>query len=173
MLRTIFTMGTLAGLLTFGSFGCTSQPPAPPPTAGGHEEHNHEHAHGSHGPHQGQIIELGNEEYHAELVHDEQADKVIIYLLGADAKTSQPIADTELKLNFSVDGEAKQFSLSAAPLDGEPQGQSSRFESSEESLHEVIDNAKAKGRLNVTINGKPYVGTIEGHHHDHAGEGTK
>ena len=31
------------------------------------------HAHPSEGPHGGSLIELGNEEYHAELVHDEQA----------------------------------------------------------------------------------------------------
>src|SRR5690349_7579690 len=51
--------------------------------------HAHSHDHGDgHGPHEGDLIELGEEEFHAEVVFDEESDKVILYLLGSDAKTA-------------------------------------------------------------------------------------
>lgn len=45
----------------------------PPSTTDNHDNHE-EHAHPSEGPHGGDLIELGNEEYHAELIHPEDHD---------------------------------------------------------------------------------------------------
>ena len=80
---------TALASLAMASFvlsGCadstTSEPTtsAPTPAADGHREgdgHDHgedAHAHPSEGPHGGELIELGNEEYHAELLHPEGHD---------------------------------------------------------------------------------------------------
>ncbi len=42
------------------------------------------HSHPTEGPHHGTLIELGKEEYHAELVHDDKM--VTIYILDSAAK---------------------------------------------------------------------------------------
>ena len=83
--------------------GCGSDAPAPPKA--GPEAH---HDHPAEGPHKGHLIELGNEEFHAELTHDDATKTVTIYLLGADAKTAAMSADPELALNLVVAGEPPQ-----------------------------------------------------------------
>ena len=46
----------------------------------------HGHSHPTEGPHHGSLIELGDEEYHGELVHDDKAGTVTIYLLDSSAR---------------------------------------------------------------------------------------
>ena len=48
------------------------------------------HSHAAEGPHGGHLIVLGNEEYHAELVHDEGTHTVTVHLL--DASMENPIS---------------------------------------------------------------------------------
>ncbi len=73
---------------------------APPDTAGVHD-------HPAEGPHHGSLIELGNEEYHAELVHD--AENVTVYILDSSASTATPIEAPELTINLMHDGKPAQF----------------------------------------------------------------
>lgn len=152
----------LAALITL--HGCEQKPAkdSPPPSATTTESPDHP----TEGPHQGSLIELGNEEYHAELVHDEQTASIAIYILGSSATQAVPIDATELTVNLSRDGQAEQFSLAASPEPSDPAGQSSRFTSSDPELAESLDNADAEAQLVVTINGKQYRGAIA---HDHAG----
>jgi len=145
--------------------GCGSQTEAPSDSHEGHDDHAH--AHPSEGPHHGSLIELGNEEYHAELVHDEATNSVTIYVLDSSAKKSVPIDATELLVNLSHDGEAEQFSLSADPDEGDPAGKSSRFVSTDTELAEDLDHEGAEAVLVLTIEGKQYRGEI---HHDHDDE---
>ena len=128
------------------------------------KETAHEHHH-EHGPHGGHIIELGEEEYHAELAHDEAAKTVTIYLLDKTAKVAVPIADPEIVLNLVVDGQPLQVKLAAAPQEGDPAGHSSRFSLADEKVLEALEAPKTTGRLNVTIGGKSYTGAVE--HHEH------
>jgi hypothetical protein len=133
-----------------------------------------EHDHGEEGPHGGHIIELGPEDYHAELTHDDETPRVGIYFLGDDAKTAKPIDAKSININVSVDGEPSQYTLPAAPQPGESEDKSSYFELVSEPLHTVVsgesESTRIHARLNVTINGKPYVALIETekHEHDHA-----
>jgi len=124
------------------------------------------HAHADEGLHHGRLIELGNEEYHAELTHDDAAHRVTIYLLDGAVKKSVAIPERELTLNLVVDGKPLQFKLPAAPQADDPVGQSSRFELVEPALVEAIDAPKSTGRINVTIAGKQYSGEVS--HHGHA-----
>ena len=58
-----------------------------------HDDHGHEHHH--HGPHNGHVMEIGGEEYHAEWTHDESG-KVTFYILDSDAKKEVPIEADEI-----------------------------------------------------------------------------
>jgi hypothetical protein len=150
-----------------GLLGCNGAGPAagPPGESAEHADHDHAHAHPDEGPHHGHLIELGEEEYHAELTHDEASKTVTVYLLGKDAKQPVAIGDPEIALNLAVDGQPLQATLTAQPQEGDAEGQASRFSLTDEKVLEALESPKATGRLTVTIEGKTYSGTIE--HHDH------
>ncbi|UUO04923.1 hypothetical protein M4951_16195 [Blastopirellula sp. J2-11] len=155
-------------LLSLSAFGCSSST-ADKPSGDGHSEHDgHDHDHPSEGPHGGSLIELGAEEYHAELVHDEKAGSVTIYLLDSAAKVATPIDATELTINLKHDGMGEQFKLTASPDAGDPTGKSSKFVSSDAELAEDLDHEGADAQLVVTIGGKQYRGAVA-HDHDHEG----
>ena len=169
MLKTGFSLVVALGLTTF--VGCGGQStPAPKnaaekakPAEKAHAEHEHEHGHAAHGPHEGELIELGNEEYHAELLHDDK--QVTIYILDSTASKVVPIEAKELKINLKHDGNPEQFVLAAAPADGDPEGKSSRFTSDRAELTEHLDEKGAEAKLVVEIQGKTYRGLLA---HDHA-----
>ena len=161
---------TLAIVTTFGFVGCDSADKAGKdsgngkPAADSRGDHAG-HEHGAHGPHDGELIELGRGEYHAEIVHDEAAGKVTVYLLDGSAKQPVGAAEEELTLNVVADGKTTQFKLAAAP--GADAAKNSQFESSEPELGQALDAKDLKGRLTVTVDGKPYSGELTAHDHDH------
>lgn len=136
-------------------------------------DHAHDHDHGhSHGPHEGHIVELGNEEYHGEVVFDAKTNTVGIYLYGPDLKKPQPIEAKTVTLNLKLEGKPLQLALNAKPLDTEKDGKSSYFELKDNA--ELKEHAKSiedlEGKLQVEINGKSYSGNVghaEGGDHDH------
>jgi hypothetical protein len=151
--------------------GCADKSPPPNKLPPGHEKgggHEHGEGHAAEGPHHGHLIELGEEEYHAELTHDEATKKVSVYLLDKSAKAAVPITDPEIVLNVATGSQPFQVKLPAAPQPGDPAGQASCFSVVDEKLLEALESPKATGRLNVTINGKAYVGEVaHGQHGDH------
>jgi hypothetical protein len=166
-----FALIAAAGLALGG--GCaeaTKEKPAGGQTAAaGHDEKGHDHAeheHSSTGPHGGHVIELGKEDYHAELIHDDDAGTVTIYVLDHEAKSPVAIEAKEVTINIKHEGKGEQFKLAAAPQDGEKDDRSSRFVSKDKELGEDLDHAGAEARLVLEINGKSYTGAIE-HDHDH------
>lgn len=170
-LHTTFALALTA--VAVGLAGCTREPVSngpetspPPPTV----DMDHDHDHPSEGPHHGELIELGNEEYHAELVHEDGA--VTIYILDRSARELVPIGAAEVTINVAHDGQAKQFTLSASPQEGDVAGRASRFTSTDAALAEALDHEGSDARLAVTIAGKAYTGRIVhshgGHAHDHA-----
>ena len=127
-------------------------------------------AHPTKGPHKGALIELGDEEYHAELVHDEKENKVTIYVLDSKAKTAVPIEAKEIAINVKLSGKPKQFKLNADPEKSDGENMSSRFSLTDKSLCELLDNEKAECRLRIEIKGKSFNGKIKhehGHEHGH------
>ncbi len=168
----LHSFATICALVTtLGVVGCNgNSQPAPKAAEEHHEgdgnEHAGEHAHGEEGPHHGHLIELGNEEYHAELTHDDATKTVTIYLLGKDAKTAVAIADAEVVLNLVSVGKPQQVKLAAAAQESDPAGQASRFTIVDEAVLEALEAPEMTGRLNVTIAGTPYSGEIEHHEQD-------
>ena len=146
-----------------------------------HEGHDHDgkgHTEGAHakvehseeGPHHGQLIELGQEEYHAELAIDDAAKTVTIYLFDASVKTSVSVSDPDITLNLVVNGAPQQFKVAASPQPGDSTGQSSRFSTNDEKVLEALEAPKTIVQFNLTIAGKTYAGKIEHLEHHHHGE---
>jgi hypothetical protein len=161
----LLTLGALPMIGGCGTKESSSLPPAPVQW----DEDGHDHAvhvHPTKGPHHGQLIELGNGEYHAELVHDEPSHLVGVYLLDSKATTAVPIAERELTVNLLVNGKPTQFQLAAAPLDRESDQHSSHFERYDQKLCEALELPDSKARFNVTIQGRHFVAYIESHKHD-------
>jgi hypothetical protein len=151
-------------LLMLALVGCNSQ--SAPPTA--QAEHD-EHAHEAGGPHGGAIVELG--EHHAEVVHDDAAGTVTVYILDGAATTNVPVDATEATINVTHDGQGEQFTLAASPLEGEPAGRSSRFVSSDADLSEDLDHEDTTAVFVITIDGQQTRGNIEHDHgHEHAAD---
>ncbi len=143
----------------------------PPQTMEDHDDHSgHAHAHPSEGPHHGDLVELGNEEYHAEIVHDEKSGVLEIYILDGGATKQVSIEAKELTINLSHDGKPEQFTLVAKPDDGDEAGKSSRFVSDDEKLSEHLDEEGTNPQLVVKIAGKTYRGKVT-HSHDHSDHG--
>jgi hypothetical protein len=154
----VIALFSFATLLVAGCGG-PAAPPVKPDT---------EHAHSEHGPHEGHLIELGNEEYHAELTHDDATKTVAIYLLGPDAKTAVTIPDTEtLTLNLKVGEEPLQAKLTAEKQASDPEGQASKFVVVDEKVLEALEAPKTTGRLSVKIGEKSYSGPVEHEEHGH------
>lgn len=126
------------------------------------------HAHPEHGPRGGELIELGQEAYHAELVHGKSG--ISIYLLDGSATQAVPIAAKSLMISMKHGGRVKQFALAAAPDSNVPAGRCSRFVSTDPQLDQWMDGG-AEGAIVIRINGKSYTGQIahDHHHHSHAG----
>jgi hypothetical protein len=157
------TLLAIAGL--FAVSGCTNQPANPPPQQSGASHHDHP----ADGPHSGHLIELGNDEFHAELVYDDVSEMITIYLLGADAKTPVFSADPELPLNLVVDGKPQQAKLAAKPQGGETAEKCSRYQLVDANVLKALVKDRIAGRLNVNINGQSYTGDVklDDHAHDH------
>jgi hypothetical protein len=149
------------------ALGCApTTAPKPDPKPDAHADHGHDHP--TEGPHHGQLIELGKEEFHLELVHDDATHTISVYVLDSAAKKSVPVDAKEITLNL-VAGEDKpaQYTLPAKPQADDGEGKASLFQLADEKLCTGLDNEKATGRINITINEKPYTGKIAAHKHDH------
>ena len=170
------TVLSLVGGLSLWLGGCN--PAAPPNSSSGSgtttdgHEHGHEgHDHARHGPHGGELMGIGNEEYHAEWTHDEEG-KVTFYILDADAKKEVPIAAEKITIDVKVgDNEPKTYELLAVNPSGEP-AKTAQFEIVDKDLLGVIemlkpDNKSITATLNVEIDGTPFSQKIEPEAHDH------
>ena len=140
---------------------------APPAAADPHAGHDHG-AHPTEGPHGGGLIELGDEEYHAELIHDDAAGTVTIYMLNDHADAAAPIDAAELTVTAMHDGNRETFKLAADRDANDPAGKSSRFVSTDAELAEHLDEEGGEAKLMVKIAGRSYTGDIV-HDHDHEG----
>lgn len=123
-----------------------------------------EHHHPEHGPNGGHVAVLGDHAYHAELVFDATSRNITIYLLEHDMATATPVADATLTLKLEG---GEPIAFEASPLDGQPEGQTSRFTLAGDKLPETVKTEEdLHGTLDLTVGGKSNTGEI-GHDHDH------
>ncbi len=136
---------------------------APPET----DDHGHGHAHPDHGPHGGELVELGKEEYHIEITHD--SGPVTFYVLDGAVVEAVAIDAPKLMVSLKHEGEVKSFELDADRQAEDAEGKSSRFRSDDQQFSKWM-NAHAEGAVMVSVQGKSYTGKIthdhEGHDHD-------
>lgn len=156
----VVAMGLAVTCVAGGSSSMAAQPTA--------QKSAHAHVHPAEGPHHGSLIELGREDYHAELVHDHAANTVTIYMLDGAAKDAVPIDAKQLTLNLLVGGKPQQFQLAAQPQSTDPEGTCSAFGCTSEPMCQALDAKGTTGRLNVEVLGKRFVGKLGGHAHNHA-----
>ncbi len=154
----------LAGCSEMGSVPSPNSRVSPVVTDGPLPDSDAEHAHATEGPHHGALLELGNEEFHAEVVHGESG-RVSVYILDSAAQTTVPIEAAELTINITHDGNAQQFKLPAERDAADPEGKSSRFSLMDEKLTKGLDSHEVSARLVVMINRKSYSVKIT-HTHD-------
>ena len=125
-----------------------------------------QHVHPTEGPHKGSLIELGNEEYHAEFLDNDETGEVTIYILDDHAENMVPIEATEVIINLKHEDKPLQFTLKASPDASDPEGKSSRFVLADKELVEHLDAEGTEPSLRVTIKGKQFTGDIEHSHED-------
>ncbi len=132
----------------------------------GHEGHDHSHAHG---PHDGHIVEIGEEEYHAEWTHNGKG-KVTVYVLDKEMKKEVPIAAEKIVIETTIQGQTNAFDLEAVnPTEGE-MPMASQFEITSENLEGVLDSVDGKGvtaTLKLKIGDKDYTAPITHDDHGH------
>src|SRR5262245_26245574 len=166
-MHTIKTSLTVAFAALIGLWiaGCNSTANHSEKTAKSGDAHDHEHHH--HGPHNGHMMELGQEEYHAEWTHDESG-KVTFYILDSDAKKEVPIAAEEITIDVKIGDRApKIYKLEAInPMDGK----SAVFSITDKGFEGVFDQLKGSGvalTIHVNINGKQFDQPVKEHEHEH------
>jgi hypothetical protein len=129
--------------------------------------HDHDHEHHHHGPHQGHLMAIGDEEYHAEWTHDESG-KVTFYILDAKAKGDVPIDAEEIKIDVKIgNNPPKTYSLVAVNPMG---GKASAFEIVDKEFEALFDQLKSPGvvlTLHVNIGGKQFDEQVKEHEHVH------
>jgi hypothetical protein len=123
------------------------------------------HGHPEHGPHGGELVELGKEDFHAEFVHGEGG--ISIYVLDGSATKLVAIPSEKLVVSLKHDGQVASFDLAANPEASDAASQTARFTSTDAKFDEWLD-AGAKGAVVIQIEGKSYTGKIA-HDHDHLG----
>jgi hypothetical protein len=129
---------------------CRNASPAPvssPPT-----EHQHK------APHSGQLVELGEEFAHLELLLDRGAGKLTAYVLDGEAEQSVRISQPALTLLCTAPPGIAGKSFDLVPvtnvLTGEKIGDSSEFAVTDPSLRDLQN---VEGRiLRVTIKGQEF-----------------
>jgi hypothetical protein len=117
-------------------------------------------AHAELGPHKGALIELGEEEYHAELVNDEKTHTATIYLLDGAVKENVPIPAKDISISLKHDGKTETFKLKAVPQKTDPAGLSSMFSLKDRELVHDLRRKSSDPRLMLKIDGKPYSAKI-------------
>ncbi len=160
-------MRTLNAVLAAGLFLILSpigaQPPTTPaasPSAG--------HAHAEHGPHGGELLEVGKEEYHVELIIDEIKKQLVVYLLDGKAKGFVAIDAPYLAVNLKIAGRPVQIKLLPMSQEIDQKGFSSRYGLVSLQLVDALHHQHSEARLALRIGKKAYTVKME-HHHDHAG----
>lgn len=155
---TAFFGAALCALLGTAVATLAAAPPAPRKAAPPAHDHRH-------GPHGGELLGLGDEEFHAEIVHDGRVKVLAVYILDSTGKKAVAIDAKELLVNVRRNGRAEQYRIPAEPQDDDPAGVSSLFATKDETLQAILDAHGVDARLQVSIGGNAYSAKIVHHHH--------
>jgi hypothetical protein len=141
-----------------------------------HDGHDHEahagHDHAALGPNEGHVVVLGDEEYHIEWLHDDDAGTVTAILLDGEMKeevsTTADVVTVEVTIG---DAEPRKYELPAVNRSDDQSPRASRFELTEPALITALKLGEGvKVVLHVEVDGKTYSAPVEheadyGHNH--------
>ena len=157
--RLIQTIVCLAALVMVGcnsSSETGDQKPAEPadPHAG--------HDHSSLGPHGGHILELGNEDYHAEWRFDNDSGKVTIYLLDSAVKKAVTTTATSVSVQVTHGDNVSDYELPAINQSEDDPPTTSEFELVDTVMLELLKGVGhgIDASLKVVIGDKEYTGAF-------------
>ena len=119
-----------------------------------HEAESPTHSGGhAHGPHGGHMIEIGAHIAHLEVVHDEEAGKLTIYVLEADAQTPHTVTKPpQLKLATPsgprvIETEARDETNTVFTV-----------------TDAALETHEPEGRISIEVKDKTYNPDLEHHH---------
>lgn len=118
------------------------------------------HAHAI-GPHKGQVVEWGEEDYHVEFVPDAKTGTVTVYVYGShedlDAAKVTAIDSKSLVLTLKT-SPTTTIKLEPKPAKGDPAGKSSVFVGK----HDVLTkDMNWEGTISGKVGTKPYSGDFK------------
>lgn len=147
--------------------GCNSTPSGDQSGKNGKDDHAHDRAHPAHGPHNGHLVELGQEEYHAEWMHDDS--KVTVYILDSEAKKEVPITASKVTIIAKDPKGERSFDLLPVNATADDMPTAFQFESEDKELLGAVETLSDTNTatLRVEIDGKSYEGKLS-HDHGHA-----
>ncbi len=125
------------------------------------DEHGHDHDRP--GPHGGRVLVLGADAFHAELVHDQDAHKVTVFL--AEANSGKPVAADAPGVSIQLLQGGDFVSYTLAPAEGGGPGEYSL--ASGPLCDALAHGEDVKGRIRAAIGGEQVSGEIEGCGHEH------
>lgn len=126
------------------------------------EDDGHNHSHDHSPKHGGHLVEIGrNHEYHAEIVDDHKTESVTVYMMDSHMEPLT-IKQVSISLVLTTGNDTRTFELMAS----QP-GASDEFSSNDKELMEMFEGEDVKGKIRVTIDGKPQSGTFDHHGHGH------
>lgn len=159
-----FCSGLVLAMLGF-LVGCGGEKPGTPPSKPG-DEKNHkvdENAHvgHEHGPNGGEVIELGEEEYHLEWDRDDKTDTVTFYLLDKDLKNVTESDAKEIKIVSKVGEKENTYTLPHVASESET-AKSWKFELADKALiTALIAPEGVTNQLIISVGGKEYSAAIK------------
>lgn len=143
------------------------------------DEHNHPqadqhgaaegHDHPTAGPHGGALIELGKEEYHAELNLDEKRNQLAIVLLDSEAKQAVPVDAPYILVNVKGGDKPRQYRLLPAYPKGQDRGPATKFALVSPELMTDLHTPAVTARMTIKIGKKSYAAALQHEHEEHAG----
>ena len=137
----------------------------------------HGHSHDKPGPAGGHLLEIGDEDYHVEWVHDEDDESVIEFIVRDEmAKEEVPIDAEQITIEFtSVDDSGEEIKREvAAKAVGrtKEEPKTARFELNDRiAIGNILgESDEVTAVLKITIDGVAYEREIEhaGHGHGHS-----
>jgi hypothetical protein len=165
-MRTFMNSISMLLLLTIGAV-----PPSGAAEAPGHAGHNHAaagHQHPTAGPHGGALLELGREEFHAELLFDEEHDQITICLLDSSAAKPVAIEVPFLRINVKAGNKPRQYKLTPIYAEGlEPVGATDCYAIVSPQLIRDLHTKGHVAKLSVMIGRKAYSAMIQHAPHEH------
>lgn len=152
-------MAGLVGVLLATSLAASSSTPSAP--------------HPEAGPHGGPLLELGDEEFHLEVVLDEKQKLITLYVLDKSGRVAVPIDAPEILVNLKHSGKPVQYRLKAIAETGETaSGPSASFQLKSGSLVHALEHNDHGARVSARIRNRAYnvrlnLDLSHGHDHQH------